>query len=633
MKQCLILCQNSALATSLQLWLVQAEHVEEQLISVKILGTAPDSTGITRIFEGLTDWIESELKDGTSSSGVLELITLTDLCGYGEVRPNDLNPTEAQGGWSAVLGMLVFSFPEIHWIFASGTPSSKWNENLAHNNSALKELHFAGSPEKLKAALETVSHKRLSPLCDSTGLRDAIRRTIDGKRVGVELPCRTDLAIAVDEERSYAWLHAYTAYRFGFRSLAVTTYGGMQWVFREKNLKANLVFEDYFLQFGDGHPEGFSNLRNRDKQLDRDEHLDEDKKSDGVKLKGLAKVDNRILVTSGHHRGQDHIARIDNPLYLRELRASGKWNCEINKPLGGIFNLWKDSGLQRRLREGGRRGLARKFDWPKKPVEGETGHSTPGRLLVIADRLIARAERLQSGVQSVPHAVHGALLATDAIELLGGKTPTTSLEALALKHYFEALAECQFVGTQQHMDVNARIKDIQREVDALSIWFGAKRKQRVAAAWNAELSILNKLIKVFRDHNQFDEEQMLMRRARALHRKLRFVNYPVIAKPLEVFPWYVEKLVTSFPLFIVAIALWIVILGGLYSLASGVGWDQGLADAYTAFLGIGPPSDEKLWKPSDGWNGAFWLVALTLGLGFVHLGIFISHLYSIISRK
>jgi hypothetical protein len=625
MKRCLILCQNPALAASLRLWLMQEGHAEKELIAVKMVGQPPESAGIARTFEGLADWIESELEAG-NSSGIPQFVALTDLCGYGNVTPDELNPVRPQGGWATVLGMLVLGFPEVHWVFASGTPVGEWSMNPTGSTAALREAHFAELPERLHGVLETVMHKVLSPLCDGTGLRDAIRAAMAVERGGferLELPRRTNLAVAIDEERSYAWLHAYTAYRFGFRAQAVTTLAGMQWALRDTDLPPTLIFEDYFLQFGDGHPDGFSHLRVRDKSFGGEDE----------RLGQLAGADNRILVTSGHHRGQSDEARIDNPVYLRELRSRGKWNRELNKPLGGIFNLWKDSGLQRKLRNGRRRGLAPEFYWPKKPEESESGHSTPGRLLVVADRLIARAERLLPVVQSVPHAVRGALLATDAMELLGNKTPTTSLEALALKHHFEVLAECQFVGMQQHMDVRARMKDIQREMEALSGWFGTKKRQRTAAVWNAELSILNKLIEVFRNHNQFDEEQMLQVRARELHRKLRFVNYPAFVKPLEIFPWYVEKLVASFPLFLVSIFFWVVFLGLAYAWASGMPLDRGLANAFSSFFSIEPPSDEALWKPPDGWNGPFWLVALTVGLGFVHLGILISHLYSIISRK
>ena len=622
----LILCQNPALATSLQVLLIQKGLATDEQIASKAVGDKPMPKDIANFFEALADWVESTIQRDMGKECPIEIMALTDLCGYESVSPYQMNPVRNQG-WATILGMLIFGFPEIHWVLVSG---KKWSEETkdekTYQRTNIEEI-FAEQLNGQLAEFIDVHNNGLSPLFDAIGLRNAIPRTNSDDKVNKSTYRRRTLAIAIDDEKSYAWLHAYTAYRFGFRAQAVTTDAGMKVSLKDHYPHPTLVFEDYFLQFGDVHPDGFSKLRVRDTY------------EEGFGRLGEAGF--RILVTSGHHHGQDKEASEDNPRYLRELRTKGQWNKELYKPLGGIFNLWNDSGLQRKLRDGGRRGLAPGYDWPpkqKKLDDDKGGHSAPGRLLVIADRLIARSERLLStnGVHSVPQAVHGAVLATDALELLGGKTPTTSLEALALKHQFEVLAECQFVGMQQHMDIEGRMKDIQLEIEAICYWFGTKRRQKEIAKWNAELSILNKLITVFRDNNQFDEEQTLLVRTRVLHRKLRFAKYPLIFRPLEIFPWYVERLVTSFPLFLMAIFAWILALGTLYDISaidSSFTWNQGLADAFIAFIGLSPPGDDQFWQAAYGWNSAFWLVAVTMGLGFIHLGIFISHLYSIISRK
>jgi hypothetical protein len=615
-KRCLIICQNPLLTRSLQIWLTERAFVEQDLIKAIPLDKGPESQDVSRVFEHLADWIESELEASNDSGGIPKCIALTDLFGYESINPSDLNPVKQQGGWATVLGMLILGFPEVHWIFTDGNFFPEEDEKSLDDVAVLGKVHLARTPEQLREILTQFTKIGLSPLCDGTGLRDTIRMIISRGDEGITPPRRSNLALAIDEERSYAWLHAYTAYRFGFRAQAITSYMGMEWALNNPNPLPLVVFEDYFLHFGDSHPEGMSNLRMR-----------------GERFKRLAKVANRILVTSGHHRGQNPDTRLDNPIYLRELRSKQKWNRELNKPLSGIFNLWKESGLCRRLQDGSRPGLAPEFDWPKIYHETETGHSTPGRLLVIAERLLARGERLLPEVHSVPQAVRGAVLAADALELMGGKTPTTSLEALALKHHFEALTECQFVGMQEHVDVQGRVEDIRREVSALSGWFGTKRKQKEAASWNAELSILNKLIEVYRNHNLFDEEQQLQVRSRQLHRRLRYSHRTALAKPIEIFPWYVEKLVSSFPMFVAAIVFWIVILGSLYTWVGGISFNRALAEAFTSFISIEPTTVESIWVPVNGLKGHFWLVALTMGIGFVHLGIFISHLYSIISRK
>lgn len=623
MPRFLILCQNPALSASLGQWLVSKGFAQEGNLALKAVGEQPGPTEMARAFDELAGWLEKASEDPQPSSGVPHTVVLTDLAGYGAIAASDLNPVKNHG-WATVLGMLILAFPEVHWVVASGSFAQELGHQIEH-------WHSGTNPNDLQRIL-TDRRMRVSFLFDGSGLRDAIRLAMgtETDRSRVRLPQREKLAIAVDEESSYAWLHAYTAYRFGFRAHAVTTLQGMRHFLgstpamggqaADKSAAPDLVFEDIFLHFSDEHPEKFSLLRARD-----------------VACPWLARAPFRVLVTSGHHHGQDDEAHYDNPHYLAELRDGGQWNCERQKPLGGIFNLWEESQLQTKLREGGRPGLASGFIWPLVAEETEAadagGHSAPGRILVVADRLVGRTRSLaKDGVSSVTEAVFGAVLATDALELLGGKTPTTSLEALALKHQFEVLAECHFVGMQEHIEVRSRITDIERGVDAIGHWFGRTKGEGQTACWNAELTILNRVIDVLQTSNQFDEEQAVQATARRLHRKLWFQKRCLL-KPFEFAPAYVEKLVASFPLFLCTLVGWIVVLGFAFWWAGSGSPQQGWADAFSTFLSIQPPANSDLWKPEHGWNGSFCLVAFTMVLGFVHLGIFISHLYTLVSRK
>src|SRR5205085_6309754 len=140
--------------------------------------------------------------------------------------------------------------------------------------------------------------------------------------------------------------------------------------------------------------------------------------------------------------------------------------------------------------------------------------------LVIASRLIQRADHVLQSASSLPQAIHGALLALEAQEYLGHRTPTTSLEALALKHQLEVLAECMFYGVEYNMDVMSRFQEIQKEVDSIGWWFqpGSRKLSKL----NAEIRIVSEMLKMFRDHSQFDEEQKSLKRIRTLHRHLWF---------------------------------------------------------------------------------------------------------------
>jgi hypothetical protein len=188
------------------------------------------------------------------------------------------------------------------------------------------------------------------------------------------------------------------------------------------------------------------------------------------------------------------------------------------------------------------------------------------------------------------------------------------------------------MGMQEHVDVRSRIVDLSREVKALSNWFGETKQERKVAGWNMELAVIDKLIEVFRDNNQYDEEQELQICARMLHRKLWIQARPWF-KPVEWVPWYVEKLLASVSVFLMALVGWIAILGLLFWLVGGVTVGCAYSDAFVTFFGLQPPGDNSFWTVENGWNGAFALIACTMLLGCVHVGILISHLYSSIARK
>ena len=54
--------------------------------------------------------------------------------------------------------------------------------------------------------------------------------------------------------------------------------------------------------------------------------------------------------------------------------------------------------------------------------------------------------------------MYGALLALEAQELLANRTPTTALEALAVRHELEVTAECMFYGVEYNFDVRRRLE-------------------------------------------------------------------------------------------------------------------------------------------------------------------------------
>jgi hypothetical protein len=527
-----------------------------------------------------------------------------------QVHPLQLNPLLNQG-LESLLAMLILAFPEVRWRFGT-------IRGYGDDPTIKRQLNDFRSAHGLAGLF----HPEQSTVFDSIGLRDWVRQRIidhpETAKDGGYLPRRTQSAIALDEEVPYAFFHAYTAYRYGFRAIPITTDKQAEnWLGTDspKRQSATIVFEDFFLNFPDGGG-GYSKLW----------------EARHNEFQQLEDIPNRIFITSDQKRRCDRAKRKQNDLYLQEQRVRGKYiPPPLHKPTAGIFKLWEDSGLNRKLSwrdENGKRhhGAAEQFIWPPpfhECDEDTNGHSAPGILLTIADKLIERAETLiKDGVPCVEEAVTGAVLATDALELLGGKTPTTSIEALRLKHEFEVLAECQFAGVEYHVSMKPRLDDIRHEVRSICKWFHPDIQHR--AALNAEMSILTALVKHLRQYGRFDEEQTCMNRIRHLHNSLwmqhprhayRFFMWPVLR--------YLELLLSSFFTFFVVLFLWVIALTATYHwIGDNIDWFESFKIALKAFLPAGDPI-----------SIAPVVTFIAHVSSYFHLGVFMSYLYSIVSRK
>ena len=142
----------------------------------------------------------------------------------------------------------------------------------------------------------------------------------------------------------------------------------------------------------------------------------------------------------------------------------------LYKPLGGIADLWERMGLFGDLSEGGRPGNATGFAWPPEFGVDATyeGHGSPGKLSLIATTLLWRANAIKKNASSAPELVRGAVLSSDAVELLGGKTPTLTFSAISLKNEFEVSAECEFMGAGYHFGLKTRLKELDDDVASVT---------------------------------------------------------------------------------------------------------------------------------------------------------------------
>jgi len=176
------------------------------------------------------------------------------------------------------------------------------------------------------------------------------------------------------------------------------------------------------------------------------------------------------------------------------------------------------------------------------------------------------------------------------------------------------------------------LKEIELEVKAVARWFHASVKK--ASLLNAQMSIITEIARIFRESGQFDEEQACMNRLRDLNRRWYYMRHPWFV-PFWPVRCYLEKMVGSFPLFVAAVLSW-PILFGLVSSVTKAQFDGSLeqhwgvwshiTNAYGSFFGLQP-----MTFPMD--PAAKVLSLIVILVGFMHLGILIAHLYTLITRK
>jgi len=631
MPRYIILAQSDVTARALSAWL---ELIGEETLKFKDDGDCEDSRYIVweepllggeekgvLAYEDLVRRIEIAAAMENGAIPLNEVVMLVDA-----VRPTGLNPLQEGCSWNGIVAMLILTFPEIRWAFGVIDPQ----EDFPSADHSLPSL-FA--------------HPRRDPLLDPTRLREWVRDRAREHDCDY-LPKRQHRAAVMDEEKAYAYFHGYTAYRFGYRSDIVSSWALAKHVFgpSAKVVSAarslhgyQLLIEDMSLNFADrsagthllrlaSYPEQGPAQQGRAHHLPK---LDSNDPNEDSQL--------RLLVTTGQGSAEYRDALAENRRYLRGEKKTGRGQV-IFKPAGGIFELWDEAQLLKQSPGCRREGDAQGFVWPpnKQRTGSESntgsGHGAPGRMTLIAESLLRRANAIQKADTTVLEDIQGAVLATDALELVGGRTPTLAAEALTQKHLLEVQAECHFSGGEFRFDMKPRLAELEIEAEATADAF--QRSERENARLNILMRTENRIVNLLREENQFDEEQFWMDKARHLYNTLwmrekpiRYALWPIVR--------YIEFLLGSFSRFVVVLALWILLFSWLYVVSAGHGgWAPGLQDAITSFFSIGGPLHQAA-NEGGSTKGAFyaWTVCAAICLGFIHLGVFISHLYTVVSRK
>ncbi|MGH9891262.1 MAG: hypothetical protein ACREA0_04615 [bacterium] len=507
---------------------------------------------------------------------------------------------------------LLLRYPEVT-IFFIDAPSG--------TGEASSDLYCGDTLVTLSVLWNLVRHAAgFRPLLDPSLLR---LRARDRFANTTSPPDPVGLAASLDDESSFLHLNGYIAYRGGWPVFLCPSAAEAEAVCGNNVKKLSLVVEDVELNYPD---------------LNHDELVARYLVSDGQKPDALLKL--RTVAFPG-------LPEADKPetgrrfvVSTSENRSAKSW---VGKPHGGVF----DRGFEAlRTPKGEAHAAAGRRD------SRTTGHAAAGRLQRIAESLLRRSRTVATEARErrdAETAIHAAVLAEEAKRLLGGKSPILSLEALALKHYSEAVAECSFVGTIASQEIRLRIDEIEGEVDTILPAQDdrtARERQRLSAL----VEILSDLRDVYRAFDEVDEEEVLVtkiRRVQSRLKTLRPAGKKWFAKPKIrredlcalgrslSFPFesYFNWLMEGFSHLFVAGLFWIAFFAFLYT-RNGV-YESELCFGVEAFLNslfcffVGEIRYLGPGLLHSGWS----LAALETALGYIHLGILVAYLYQKISRR
>jgi hypothetical protein len=684
----LILAQSRQTLSALGAWL--------ELLGERPLEPGGDPRGIVwderrraaKLIDGfaeLTCAIETAIAAQAASSGD-RCVVMVDA-----IDPDALSAI-GEGGWNTLVAMLILTFPDVEWLFGVIERSSRREHR---------------PPEGICRPLTTLLRRaQREPLFDPTGLRDWVRsrtnealRELEKNSRGrpLELPTRSDAAAIIEDEQDTAMLHAYTAYRYGFRAEVVSWWSLMQARFHDSGGPAagkshgyRLIMEDMRLNFADKPANVHLSYLDADPSRRKDGSKPPPGRAHHCNLLDNARDTSnwRFLITTGQMaKGGEEVDA--NREYLGRRRsvkgAQGGRASVVAKPLGGVCKAWEKLGFfERSTNPEDRPGNAPEFVWPPRlsAEASGTGHGAPGKLSLISEALLRRSHSLKNAALGPADYLRAAVLATDAAELLGARTPTATLAAVAAKHECETLAECGFISVGVGFGLGRRLQEIELEAEAVCRWFHdedprfrpedprSRHDQRERTTWDARASIVNRLATVFGDSGKREEEETCLIVLRGLNRRLRRP-----ARKINLPGWifhgilaYAERLLYSFRAIVLAATLWLLGFAAVhYSMDANPSIVQSITTAATWFLGASPGDPSPLSNgyppiavspprapspaagvaagtpsqpasspslPAPPFRRSIHVLSwVAVAVGLFHIGLLISHLYSLVSRR
>lgn len=274
-------------------------------------------------------------------------------------------------------------------------------------------------------------------------------------------------------------------------------------------------------------------------------------------------------------------------------QGEGHW-CFVRKPLGGIFGLRNQCGLPNGRNFAGHLDSRKVSDIFRNarvghPTESggqvkDSSHSAYGMTLDVATDLIGRSNAIKNHGGGIEDAIHAAVLATCAYELLGHKTPALSIEALGLRHSCEVMAECEFHGVRANLDMEDRLVDIHNSMSQICRASNGDIREEMFESGMA--AICDSLSELLRSRGRNEEAAFLSRQSRYMHRLL----LPTFLRNLLAFPeWAVRSKLNFFAslsIFLGGFALYYV-----FKIDSGADISDVLAKMYELLFSTQPNMD------------------------------------------
>jgi len=378
-------------------------------------------------------------------------------------------------------------------------------------------LNFVSPLDKGNGLSSTLARFAHGMRCwfDPTGLRTFVKNRFLGQLFGkdnnwnntddqrkVLLDRLSRVAVAIDEEREFALLNAYTAWKFGRRAWIVTTYSEFNthplWSVKSEKATDVVVLRDVDLRFPDVKVGGQNiNVRGDLRNIRSDRWQDKIGKAWLVRV--VSGETNVRPVAS-----PDKLKACSPDLENWRLGQEGGTGKEevlsysgFSKPLATLYDL------QDVLGEPGSRAESSVISRITQPSDSsddgqQAGHGAPYSNLAIAESLLRQARCRQ---ETFSESVIGALLASEAYELLLGMSKTTALEALYEMHRSEVRAEIGIPGTGEAISIKHRQEDVKKTVVSLYRKLGLKQSVRVQRLYLSQ--IWSELRVIYRKGEQF----------------------------------------------------------------------------------------------------------------------------------